>query len=58
MISKNFQFQTTTTLAAILANTADTTTAAPAWASVVTSGTVGADLSVFGWTMWHKTTQQ
>ena len=22
------------------------------------SGTVGADLSVFGWTMWHKTTQQ
>lgn len=58
LIFKNFQFQTTTTLAAILANTADTTTAAPAWASVVTSGTVGADLSVFGWTMWHKTTQQ
>jgi hypothetical protein len=58
LIFKNFQFQTTTTLAAILANTADTTTATPAWASVVSSGSVGADTSVFGWTMWYQTTQQ
>ena len=58
LIFKNFQFQTTTTLAAILANTADTTTATPAWASVVSSGSVGADTSVFGWTMWFQTTQQ
>ena len=57
LIFKNFQFATTSTLAAILANTNGTTGDAPAWASVVTSGSVGADTSVMSWTMWYKLTQ-
>jgi hypothetical protein len=58
LIFKNFQFATTSTLASILANTESTTGVAPAWASVVSSGTVGADTSVMSWTMWYKLTQQ
>ena len=58
LIFKNFQFATTSTLASILANTSSTTGDAPAWASVVSSGTVGADTSVMSWTMWYKLTQQ
>ena len=57
LIFKNFQFATTSTLAAILANTTGTTGDAPAWASVVTNGSVGADTSVMSWTMWYKLTQ-
>ena len=57
LIFKNFQFATTSTLASILANTTGTTGDAPAWASVVTSGSVGADTSVMSWTMWYKLTQ-
>ena len=57
LIFKNFQFATTSTLASILANTTGTTGYAPAWASVVTSGSVGADTSVMSWTMWYKLTQ-
>jgi len=58
LIFKNFQFATTSTLASILANTSSTTGDAPAWASVVSTGTVGADTSVMSWTMWYKLTQQ
>ncbi|MBL6655433.1 MAG: hypothetical protein ISP61_05250 [Flavobacteriaceae bacterium] len=58
LIFKNFQFATTSTLASILANTESTTGVAPAWASVVSTGTVGADTSVMSWTMWYKLTQQ
>ena len=58
LIFKNFQFATTSTLASILANTSSTTGDAPAWASVVSTGTVGADISVMSWTMWYKLTQQ
>ena len=58
LIFKNFQFATTSTLASILAKTESTTGVAPAWASVVSTGTVGADTSVMSWTMWYKLTQQ
>ena len=58
LIFKNFQFSTTSTLAAILANTSETTGDSPSWASVVSNGTVGADISVMSWTMWYKLTQQ
>jgi len=58
LIFKNFQFATTSTLASILANTSSTTGDAPGWASVVSTGTVGADTSVMSWTMWYKLTQQ
>ena len=58
LIFKNFQFVTTSTLASILANTSSTTGLNPAWASVVTNGTVGADTSLMSWTMWYKLTQQ
>ena len=58
LIFKNFQFSTTSTLAAILANTSETTGDSPLWASVVSNGTVGADISVMSWTMWYKLTQE
>ena len=58
LIFKNFQFSTTSTLAAILGNTSETTGDSPSWASVVSNGTVGADISVMSWTMWYKLTQQ
>lgn len=58
LIFKNFEFVTTTTLAAIFANTTDVTGSAPAWASIVSTPTVGADTSVMSWTWWYQETQQ